>query len=140
MSRSVCRHYNGTVGGDKACCNAGIDYRRVVGGPDAGWVGRLPCIPFSDARQEPAHCGNYATRTDVEIAEQRREFEAAIERMEKVTPTIAYIKETYKGKSTSGTARCPACGEPKALRWSISGSRGHVHMNCMTPGCISFME
>ena len=45
--RNTCRHFNGAPLGnapkDKVC-EAGVCYYKLVGGPEQGWVVRLPCI------------------------------------------------------------------------------------------------
>jgi hypothetical protein len=137
----TCRHYNGTVGGTNACCEAGVNYRALVGGPDLGWLARLPCVPRSrtDAG-DVVHCALFAPKTREEIAAERAEMRAALDRMGRLDPLFGKIKADHHGRDASGTMDCPECGAAGALRWSHAAYNGHVRLHCSTPDCLSIME
>ena len=44
-----------------------------------------------------------------------------------------------KGNGGFGQILCPAC-ETGSLRYTVSSLNGHMHAQCSTPKCISFME
>jgi hypothetical protein len=134
MSRNVnrrdtkCRHFTGYQNGT---CKAQVNYREMVGGPDAGWAARLPCIPDSSLRKEPvAKCEKYATWTAEELAEQDREHEAHWQNMK---TALAAIRATGKRQ---GEIDCPRCGGK--LGFSVA-SNGHIWGKCKTEGCLAWM-
>ena len=138
MKKDNCKYFNGT-----ACttCDAGVNYRELVGGNEWGWAVRLPCLASFRKRTttQTVTCDKYQEPTDEEIAKEKAAFEASCERMIKVGPLVRRIKQENKGKSATGSDACPACNSGK-IRWSIAGSNGHVHMVCSTKNCIAFME
>lgn len=137
--KGICKHYNGTVGGQKACCDAWVNFRELVGGEDYGWLARLPCIASNRKRPDAVVCLKMELKTPEEEKADHDELIAAMDRVEKVDPLVAYLKKTYKGKNTEGTAKCPVCSGK--VHWSIAGAyNGHVRMHCETEDCISFME
>jgi hypothetical protein len=138
MRQGDCRHYRGWH--HDATCEADINLRQLVGGPDAGWVIRLPCLAhFREKPENPRiECPEFRAVTDDELREDQATVEAAVLRMEKVAPLVDHLKTAYAGKTTQGRAKCPACGDK--LSWSISGYNGHVWMKCPTEDCVNFME
>lgn len=45
MQRGTCKHFSGAF--LNKTCPAGVNYRQATGGPDMGWLCRIPC------RKEP---------------------------------------------------------------------------------------
>lgn len=60
-------------------CEAGIEYRPLVGGLDFGWLTRLPCL--SDGRQhDQVTCDKREFPTDEEVAESHHQMQEASRR------------------------------------------------------------
>jgi hypothetical protein len=136
MKAGFCKHYTGDVYRRKACA-AGVEVRARVGGPDEGWLARMPCQPGSSlASKAPAFvCEHYAEPTAAEIAAEKAEHEASFARIMKARQAIVAAGAKPR---TQGTLACPVC-EKGALRWSMA-SNGHVHASCSTLGCVAWME
>lgn len=137
--RGTCRHYNGTLGGLNACCDAGVDYRKLAGGPDTGWVLKLPCVYSNRKAGTHVPCDKMEERTREEIEDEDREFDRSVSRMVKVFPVVNELKRKHgKGTGGAGVVECPEC--KGVLHWGIAKYNGHIRMRCETEGCISFME
>lgn len=132
MKRGSCKYFNGV---QNKVCDAGVNYRELVGGPDAGWCRRMPCHKSDgssvvcEKRQDP---------TASEIAEHRAMIDAAMDRMKKVFPLISRVKREHKGTSWKGVEACPVCGG--RLHMTHAATNGHVWGQCETSGCVSWME
>lgn len=50
----MCRHYSCMPGG-KVKCDIGVNIREHVGGPDFGWMARMPCVDTS-LNKNPVPC------------------------------------------------------------------------------------
>ena len=123
-----CIHFNG-IGNE--CCTAGVNYKELCGNaPSYGAL--IPCLGNKLIRQGiiPAVCVKIQMPTEVDIAE---------ERMRKVGPLIARMKEEYKKKSGCRSFHCPAC-DVGTLTIAIAGSNGHTQGRCSTRGCVSWIE
>ena len=88
-------------------------------------------------------CPDFTDPTDEQIAEGQKQFDAFVERMDRVLPVIKKFKDAnrlpggaWRGNKTKET--CPCCG--KGLSMSISSYNGHVWGKCETGGCVSWME
>jgi hypothetical protein len=137
-----CRHFNG---GMNKKCDAGIAYdeinRRATEG-DSGCMLRLPCRRAMEAEYP---CPSLSRMTDEELAQEKKEQDAAVERflngMRIVRPLIiADIGPERMKQSVSGTIPCPIC-KTGTVHYSRAGSyNGHVHAACSTEGCIRWME
>lgn len=44
-----CRHHAGM----EPICGAGVNVRQLVGGPDIGWLRRLPCVSPANPLRDP---------------------------------------------------------------------------------------
>ena len=116
-------------------CEAGVDRRALVGGPDFGWYVRTPCDLEHDAS---ATCNARQFPTAEEVEAFDRMIEERIKLHEKIEPTVAEIKRNHKGKCGRGSIPCPACKDGR-VEWAIA-SNGHLRMHCSTRGCLAFME
>lgn len=133
MSR--CVHFTGTM---RDTCEAGVNYRQIVGGPDLGWGTRLPC----HVDLFPAKGGDVATcekRRMTTREEAEAEVREADESYQRVSTCLKAIREKHgKARGLADSMPCPTeCGG--TLRYSISGYNGHVHGQCSTPMCASWM-
>lgn len=124
-----CKHYNGYL---EKTCKAGMDYRKLVGGPDLGWAARLPCIPDSPLRKGPIQsCSKYETYTPEEQRAIEKEHKERSEYMFKA------IKTTQSLGLYSGEIECPKC--KNQLTFSKARSNGHIWGRCKTDGCLLWM-
>lgn len=141
MRAGTCVHFNG-MGLDRSkCCEAGVNYRELVGGPDLGWCTRAPCIKVGGVRRDPAEvvpCEKYAEPSAEQIAESKRQMQELLRRMELVAPLVGRIKRQYRGRGWSGVEECPAC--KGRLHLSHAKLNGHVWGKCETADCLTWME
>lgn len=68
----------------------------------------------------------------------RKWYEERMAVLSKVMAGIMPWREANKGKSHMEVVECPAC--KGKLHLSISGYNGHVHGQCETENCVSWME
>jgi hypothetical protein len=128
--RDKCKHFSGPV--HNKACKAGIDYRALVGGPDLGWMARLPCIPDSPLKKSPvAKCESYASLTPEEIATQEKEIK---DRSQFIITAIKDIKAT---KLAQGSIVCPKCAGD--LNFSVAKLNGHIWGRCLTADCLQWV-
>lgn len=137
MNPRYCKHYCGTV---ECVCEAGVNLRKHVGGPDDGWAARLPCNSLLGQRDPAAvvSCDKYEEPTPEEIADEEAFMAEMMNRTQQSIPWMESIKEAYKGKNACGVDKCPICGN--VIYWSIAASNGHMDAECRTEGCLKFME
>ncbi len=86
-----CRHFNGV---QNDICEAGINFRALVGEPFYGWVKRLPCLKEYGSG---INCGvsSFPSRTDAEAALKKRD-----------EATVAFLKKVFEDRI------CPGCDQP----------------------------
>lgn len=129
-----CVHFTGI---QNDCCKVGLNYRAVVGGDNAGWAARLPCVPDSPLRKDAATCDKFCAPTPEELAKEDAEDKAAWARMRVVLAGISeWRKKPPRGKQE--VVECPAC--KGRLHLSQSRINGHIHGHCETEGCVRWME
>jgi hypothetical protein len=140
--KGCCRFFNGTVH-DK--CDAGVNYRQLVGGPDVGWLTRLPC--HKKYRIDGyATCDKFTEPNEKEIAESQAVEEESLRHIKAILPYINRMKQKYgwdkprrRGKRGTEQCPCPVCKEG-TLKIEISGTNGHTCGRCSTAGCVNWME
>lgn len=131
MNLGDCIHFNGTM---SERCEAGVEYRPLVGGKDQGWIIRLPCFTSHKTDIKCDKC-QPALEEDVkkrslEVLEMMKQSDAMMDLMDR-------LKQENK-RGSRGTDKCPACGSK--IRWHISAYNGHCHVSCENPECVSIME
>lgn len=147
MNKDTCKHYGGAFH-DKTC-RAGVAFADVT--PEwettAGQMLRLPCHtkPYPNAtpvqlehHAKRGTCAKFEAPTDAEIAESKREIEAAVQRVAKTIPLISRVKKEHEGKQWAGVETCPICGG--RLHLTHSSFNGHVWGRCGTADCLAWME
>lgn len=128
MKKGTCKHFTGYQNGK---CNAGVNYRELVGGADSGWMARGPCIKDSKFKREPvASCDKFEEPSAAEITA------AALESKVLVEQTGAAIRLIRSQNEKQGLVPCPRC-EGK-LGYSVA-SNGHIWGKCETHGCLAWM-
>lgn len=121
-------------------CEAGVPFDR--------WrqtkFDQRPCFLDKQGRSKPgaSPCEHLRCPTPEEIAAHERWVAMRWESLSKVLAAIApwRAEQVKRRRSASQVIDCPACGGKKTLQLSISGHNGHVHGNCETEGCVSWME
>jgi hypothetical protein len=124
-----CIHYNGTV---NDTCKAGVKYEDVIVQKPTR---SLPCI--AKYNSGGATCEKCQLPTDEEVkadeAASAKRFNDTIKARE------AIVKHLGTQKTGSGRIDCPICSQFQALRFSRAGN-GHIHAQCMTENCVTWME
>lgn len=135
----TCRHFNGV---QRDCCVAGVNYRVLAGEPMQGCMTRIPCLPFNDPKGGPmADCDKHSTWTLAEAEQMVTDSEESMQRHMRVFRAAhddAKTKGFKRGKGGQSDMVCPLC--TGVLRYSVAGYNGHMHAQCETKGCVSWME
>lgn len=148
MEHGTCKHFNGV---QHATCKAGVAYRDFQRG--------IPCVKYIAvsvrggtmlrAGEEPAQrepweydgiaCERYTEPTDEEVQASDEAYEV---RMKKTFAARRVAgKWRVKPKPQEDRAEvveCPVCAGRLHLRQSAYN--GHVHGQCETASCVSWME
>lgn len=127
-------------------CRAGVSYDELSRVGELGRTGcslRLPCIrshhePEGRRGQPLFECLKLQWPTAEESAEHEREADEAIDRLMACMPLLDGIRRNHKGQDWNGTAECSTCG--KSLHLRHAACNGHIHGQCETVDCVSFME
>jgi|GEM_PF-6331189 len=102
--RETCRHFNGPL--HNASCKAEINYRELVGGPDFGWMARLPCAGNSPIKKQPlANCEKLSPFSREEILQQEKDFKEYLVLIEKAFSAIR--KHAKENNTSGGLVECP---------------------------------
>jgi len=132
----TCVHFRGTQHDE---CEAGVNVRQLVGGPDLGWGCRIPCIPHfnhaKDAKKVP--CGKFRAHTAEEVEAREREIEDSLNRLRKAIPAAradAENKGLRKGSGGRSEMSCPVC-ETGKLRYSVASRSRAVEAAGLLPRC-----
>lgn len=134
-----CQHYDGLATSETGGkCKAGIIYSEAFGGENALFK-RMPCIKGNEntKEQQLALCSSWCQRTREQAEKRNNDIEAAIKRMTVIQPMVT----EWRNKKPIGKyeiIECPVC--KGRLHLSQAACNGHVHGNCETAGCVSWME
>lgn len=135
----TCRHFNGM---QHDCCLAGVNYRALAGAPMEGCMTRVPCLPFNDPKGgQMAVCGKHSTWTLAEAEQMVTDSEESMQRHLRVYRAAhddAKAKGLKRWKGGQSDMVCHVCSG--ILRYSVAGYNGHMHAQCETEGCVSWME
>lgn len=126
-----CRHRCSMM---EKCCKAGVVLAELTSKLSPGHS--MPC--YYIAGTTPIHCDKYERRTVEEVQAEDAEIEAHMAKFILVGPLVRRIKQEHKGESWSGVEACPVC--KGKLHLSHAGYNSHVHGQCETDGCVSWME
>lgn len=124
-----CVHFTGV---QRDICEAGVKYADVRGTTTRPFG--LPCI---QQYANGATCDKAKWPTREEAEAEEAEFEAAYARINACLKAIRVMHG--KARGLSDQMPCPTgCGG--TLRYSISAYNGHVHGQCSTEKCASWMQ
>lgn len=136
---NYCEHYDpdaligrGMGGFSKATrlCKAGVSY-------DSMAPGERPCIGGHCKPDPLALCPKWQRKTREQGEKRADDIEASLNRMRVVMPVVAeWRKKPPKGKTE--VIECPMC--KGRLHLAQAACNGHVHGQCETKGCVSWME
>lgn len=133
FNRNVMRMADGT------CC-AGVRYGDIAG-EEPGAMRRLPCFLGPNLKPKEADavaCSSFRAPTPEEVRLHEEWIEGRMGLLTKVMTAIKPWRDAHKGKAASEVVECPGCAG--RLHLSIAAYNGHVHGNCETKGCVSWME
>lgn len=163
MNPGTCMHWTGWRDANSRCA-AGFNYRQIVGPEEFGAFLRLPCIQYAlrpvgrlgtyiqpgdrvirievDRKgQSQAQCACYIEPTDEQIKQDRIESDAALRKTMTAIEVASRWRLRPKPKNDRReTIDCPACKGVGVLHLFQSSHNGHVHGQCETAGCVSWME
>ena len=135
-----CKHYKGmhSLRGE---CEAGRDIRKMVGGPDLGWMLKMPCV---EGNVSTIVCEDRIFPTDKEIAdeaqagkERRSAIDEAIRRIKRLT-NASPCWETWDvtKKQMSGTVPCTRCDG--TIYYTVSAGNHLIHGKCSSGDCLNW--
>lgn len=140
MKKGVCRHFNGLLDpGNESVrkCDAGVCYRKLVGGELTGWWTRAPCLK---QHKTDVVCEKYEEPSDKEVQEYERGLAETFSQMDALLPVLDKLRKKHKGQNWTGAIDCPVCGKKSTLYVRHAKSNGHMGGKCTTPGCVSWVE
>ena len=135
MSDKRCTHSVGLSSRDGApiICQAGIDVRALVGGPDFGWLKRCPC---SGRYTDAVPCAQYQAPSAEEVAAELRALQVHFVHMDNAYVLIR--RQHQQDHQPAGTVECPACQQ--TLHYTVAACNGHIWGHCETDECLAWME
>lgn len=146
MNKTTCKHFNGI---QHDCCDAGVNYKSVTTDPDqqTGWALRIPCITERKGALSPGQqehydrrgtCAKFELPTKEEVEAYEQEVKEHTARFVVVMKVIEPLRKQHKGKDWAGVIECPICKGKLHIRHAAYN--GHVHGQCETKDCMSWME
>ena len=134
--KGQCIHFNGVQNDE---CKAGINYKEICGGQEKGIFARLPCLNTEYQKpDEQVNCEKYSEPTDQEIIDYGNWHNEHMDKMRKVMVGIKPWRDAHQNESFQEVVECPVC--KGRLHLSISSYNSHVHGNCASDDCVSWME
>lgn len=123
----TCRHFTGI---QHEVCKAGLRYDDVRDDSRKA-LDRFPCLGGGSSCDKR----DFYTRDEAEAkqAEWTQRFTNV------VVARDAIVKAEGKKRGVSGSVPCPICATG-SLHYSIASLNGHIHGQCSTDGCVSWME
>ena len=126
MSEIHCKHYRYPAN-DCETCGAGVVIRATFKTP---W----PCYGANKVPPSSHACDKFVAYTPEELAERKREGDAAIQRMLAANQAVGDYEEEHGASNVVRTIPCPTCQQP--LKFARSAR--HRYVECETPKCTSF--
>jgi len=140
-----CRHFNGA---QNKCCKVGVVYLELTGEGFGSGL-KLPCTSpdtFAKRREELgiklSECSKIDRITHEEAVQEVKEIIISSDRMMKVCAAAhgdAISKGLKEGNGGRSSMPCPTeCGG--TLHYTVASCNGHMHAQCSTQNCVSWME
>ena len=142
FDRNYCEHYAPQLGSlTKDSCALGCGaMERMKAAREAGEPNMTPCIGGHKAKDVLALCPKWERRSLEHAQKRADDIENAFNRMAVVMPFVAkwrtWTELNRVGKQE--VVECPIC--KGRLHLSQSSYNGHVHGQCETEDCVSWME
>lgn len=133
-----CVHYIG-LGNRGSSCGVGVVYASVTLEGDGMILNRMPCFKKNGLSHLCGSC-QYPTKEQLEESER-----IISDLIKNITTTRMAIKRDIedrgmKNRDTRGSIPCPVC-KTGTVSYSCAGSyNGHVHAQCDTDDCVSWIE
>lgn len=161
LEMKKCRYFNGLgFGTDNhgKLCEAGVNYRELVGGDTIGWTTAIPCLGgmFRKAKDRlMVPCTKFATLTRDEAEElvdrQNATFADVLSKLaagEDVPSVIVCGRRTRDGECpTSTDGKCPSCGGELMPVYGIGSGYGGIggynvctNEDCTADGVYDFVK
>jgi hypothetical protein len=143
-NKNPCRHYLGLYPDDRPSCSEGWNVRKWArlgnGGSDHGIALRLPCTK-QHGKKPLFDCPSVCRKTDEEIAAQRQEMSAHMDKIIAAMGMLQKIKESMIERGEPQTKNdCPWCKSLGTLHVTCAiGYNNHVICKCSECG-EGFME
>ena len=130
-----CRHFNGTM---NKTCEAGVSYDAVIRPNPSGQGKLLPCFKDSGNGEGCDKCQfKTEAEVDAEVEAARQSFVNAMLARKAIVDHLGGPWKKGMG-GARGAIECPVCHG--TLLYSRAGYNGHIHAQCETPNCVSWME
>lgn len=138
VSRGECVHYAGMFDSDMDeiyGCHAGVVYRDILGTKP---LACLPCTPQRENKSKYPHTSCDKCKFPADDAIEA--FEKWSEAHTLILMYAALLCRLDAGKRTGirGEIECPECDG--RLRYTVSGSNGHLWGSCQTEGCLAWLQ
>lgn len=130
-----CIHCQGGPMDEKYVCKAGIRVTDLTG-TQPGWGWRRPCSYVEGG--QPVACDKFTPTPIDQVIQDDNEWREWLSKFALMGPIVEAVKTEHKGKDWSGTVECPVCHGK--LHLSHAAYNGHVHGQCETEACLSWME
>lgn len=145
----TCKHFNGV---QNETCSRGVSYRvnwpaqpipciRLMHKSERGGTYLRPGEKPAETVEMPAAkpCPFYEEPTDGEVQAEREEAEAELQKtFSAIAVAGKWRTKTKPPKDRREVVECPVC--KGRLHLYQSSYNGHVHGQCETQGCVSWME
>lgn len=142
FDRNYCEHYAPQPGSLKSdYCALGCGASELMKKARAdGEPNMTPCIGGHTTPNVLNLCPKWERRSLERAKERADEIEKMLERMQIVMPVVSKWRTWTETNRVSKyeVIECPKCKGKLHLRQS--GYNGHVHGQCETEGCVSWME
>ncbi len=141
FDRNYCTHYAPKPGmrlkDDSCALNCGASAMMAKARSMIDQPRMAPCIGGHECKDVHAICPKWERRSLAHAEERADRIMESMRRMTIVGPIVsAWRKKEPRGKQE--VIECPAC--KGRLHLSQAAYNGHVHGQCETKGCVSWME
>lgn len=128
-----CVHYRSILTHER--CGAGFSLDKYQG----NGLNRWPCFSTSI---NPLPCPKRRLPTEDEIAAYHKRRKGRTEKMLVAMKNLEPLRANWQKTHQGSTVRidCPECGKKNGLAIGIASSNGHSRGQCLTKGCLQWVE